>query len=85
MIAYRPVFAVHVAVAEGLLLFVGHRSIIAWGRDGQIWESEKLSDEGVTILEIEDGVLRGMGWTMRTDTETAFAVDLRIGMRRPPG
>lgn len=84
MIAYRPVFAVRVAVAEGLLLFVGHRSIIAWGRDGQRWESEKLSDEGVTITKIEGGLLRGSGWDMRTDRETGFALDLRSGMRIPP-
>ena len=81
MIAYRPVLEVRAAVVEGLLLFVGHRSIVAWGRDGQAWESEKLSDEGVTITAIEAGVLRGMGWEMRTDKETAFAVDLRSGRR----
>jgi hypothetical protein len=45
------------------------------------WESEKLSDEGVTIAGIEDDVLRGLGWEMKTDRETAFAVDLRTGLR----
>lgn len=81
MIAYRPVLEVCVAVTEGLLLFVGHRSILAWGRDGQVWESEKLSDEGVTITAVEGGVLRGMGWEMLSDKETPFALDLRSGVR----
>jgi len=81
MIAYRPVLEVRVAVAEGLLLFVGHRSILAWGRDGQAWESEKLSDEGVTITAIESGVLRGTGWEMRSDKEMAFALDACSGKR----
>lgn len=80
MIPYRPVLAIWPAVAEGLLLFVGHHSILAWGRDGQAWESEKLSDEGVTIAGIEKGVLRGVGWEMRTDREKPFAVDLRTGL-----
>ncbi|MGB7264954.1 MAG: hypothetical protein WBC92_05545, partial [Terracidiphilus sp.] len=62
MIAYRPVLEVRAVVTEGLLLFVGHHSILAWGRDGQAWESEKLSDEGVTITEIDGGVLHGVGW-----------------------
>ena len=79
MIAYRPVLEVWPVVEAGLLLFVGNRTILAWGRDGQAWESEKLSDEGVTITGVEDGVLRGAGWTMRTDKETAFALDLRTG------
>jgi hypothetical protein len=80
MIAYRPVLEILPAVAEGLLLFVGHRSILAWGREGQAWESEKLSDEGLTIMGVENGVLRGTGWEMRTDREKPFAIDLRRGI-----
>ena len=80
MIPYRPVLEVRPAVSEGLLLFVGHRSILAWGQAGQAWESEKLSDEGVTIAGLESGILRGFGWSMRTDKETPFALDLRTGL-----
>jgi len=81
MIPYRPVLEVRVAVAEGLLLFAGHRSILAWARNGQAWESDKLSDEGVTITAIESGVLRGTGWEMMSDKEKSFAVDLKTGRR----
>ncbi len=79
MIAYRPVLQVLPAVEAGLLLFVGHRTILAWGREGQVWESEKLSDEGLTITGVDGGVLRGQGWEMRTDKEAPFALDLRNG------
>lgn len=82
MIAYRPVLDVRPAPADGLLLFVGHRSILAWGRNGHAWESEKLSDEGVTITKIESGTLHGTGWQMLTDKETPFALDLRSGARQ---
>ena len=80
MIHYRPVLEVRPVVGGGLLLFVGHRSIVAWGRAGQAWETEKLSDEGVAIEAIEDGVIRGTGWRMLTDEETGFTVDLRSGL-----
>jgi hypothetical protein len=83
MIPYRPVLGIRPLVQESLLLFVGHRSILAWGRDGQAWESQKLSDEGVTITGIDSGVLRGMGWDMKTDRERPFALDLRSGARLP--
>ena len=79
MIPYRPVLQVVPAVAAGFLLFVSHHSIVAWGRGGQAWESEMLSDEGVTITGVEGGLLRGTGWEMRTDKEVPFAVDLRTG------
>lgn len=80
MIAYRPVLEVWPVLHAGLLLFVGHRSILAWGAERQAWESEKLSDEGVTVAGIEGDVLRGTGWEMLSDRETPFALDLRTGM-----
>ncbi|MGB8031249.1 MAG: hypothetical protein WCF30_16480 [Terracidiphilus sp.] len=83
MIPYRPVLEIRPLVQEGLLLFVGHRSILAWGRNGQAWESEKLSDEGVTMTGIDGSVLRGTGWDMKTDCEMPFAIDLKNGARLP--
>jgi hypothetical protein len=81
MIAYRPVLEVRAIVEAELLLFVGHRSILAWGHEGLAWESEKLSDEGVAITRVGDGLLRGTGWEMRTDKETAFGLELATGKR----
>ena len=81
MIPYRPVLEVRAVPDAQLLLFVSNRSVLAWGRDGQAWESKKLSDEGVTIIAIENGVLRGAGWEMRSDKEMEFAVDLASGAR----
>lgn len=79
MIQYRPVLEVRAVVGDRLLLFVGHRSILAWGADGLTWETGKLSDEGVTITCIEGGALRGAGWDMMSDREKTFAVDLKSG------
>lgn len=81
MIAYRPVLQVRAAVEASLLLFVGHRSILAWSAQGQAWETEKLSDEGVTITSVEGSVLRGLGWSMMTDKESEFQVELRSGLK----
>ena len=84
MIPYRPVLEVRAVVAEGLLLFVGHHSILAWGPNGQAWESAKLSDEGVNLAGIDGGVLRGKGWDMMSDREKPLALDLRTGLLLPP-
>ena len=81
MIPYRPVLEVRVAMEAGLLLFVGHHAVLAWGAGSMAWESEKLSDEGVTVASIEGGLLRGTGWSLRTDKETPFTLDLRTGLR----
>jgi hypothetical protein len=84
MIPYRPVLQLVPALAQSLLLFVGHRSILAWGAQGKAWESEKLSDEGVSIQGVEDAILHGTGWQMLTDREAPFSLDLRTGLLIPP-
>jgi hypothetical protein len=83
MIPYRPVLEIRPVVQMDLLLFVGHHSILAWGAAGQAWESEKISDEGVTIAGVDGGTLRGTGWDMKTDREEPFELDLRSGKRLP--
>jgi hypothetical protein len=80
MLHYRPVLDVRAIVAEGLLIFVSHHAVLAWGSNGQAWESERLSSEGVTVTAIDGGVLRGRGWDLMTDKETSFSLDLRTGM-----
>ena len=81
MIAFRPVLEVRAALAAGLLLFVGHRGLIAWGAEGMAWESERLSDEGVTITSVDDIRLHGLGWNMATDKETPFTLHLKTGLK----
>ena len=81
MIAYRPVLEIRPLAAQGLLLFVGHHSILAWGEDGQAWQSGRLSSEGLTITGIEGDMLHGLGWNLITDKEAPFDLDLKTGKR----
>jgi len=83
MLPYRPVLEIRPVPDASLLLFVGHHSILAWGVDGEAWQSEKLSDEGVTITSIEGGILRGLGWNLMSDKETPFALALKTGTPIP--
>ena len=80
MLSLRPVMQIWPAPESGLLLFAGHHSIQAWGSKGLAWQSNKLSDEGVTITSTEDGILRGTGWQMMTDREKEFALDVKTGL-----
>ncbi len=75
----KPVVEVHPAVATGLLLFIGFHTIQAWGRDGVVWETGRLSWEGVRVTSVTDDEAVGMGWDLRGDVEVEFRVDLRTG------
>jgi hypothetical protein len=90
-VALKPVVEVRPLLAQGLLLFVGFHSIVAWGRKGLAWESARLSWEGVRITGIEGDALHGVGWNLLTDREVTFALDLLTGLHQgggfgqPPG
>ena len=71
----------HGTLSEGFLLFVGHRTILAWSRDGEAWESDRLSWEGITNLRIEGKILHGEGWDLITDKDLPFALELETGKR----
>jgi len=81
MLHYRPVLSVHPLPEQGLILFVGHHAILAWGQNGEAWQSDRLSWEGVTITRIEANTLDGLGWDMLTDKDLPFALDLATGKR----
>jgi len=92
---YRPVLDIHCyqsdsmqeatdgqqSSEDGLILFVGHHAIIAWGQNGEAWESDRLSWEGITINRIEGSILHGHGWDLMTDKDLPFALDLGNGKR----
>jgi hypothetical protein len=84
-IALKPVVEVRALVTQDLLLFVGFHSMVAWGRNGMVWESARLSWEGIRITSIEDDVLHGTGWNLLTDQEVNFSLDLRNGRHQGGG
>jgi hypothetical protein len=65
-----------------LLLFVGFTTITAVGPSGLAWTTERLSWEGLSMIEITGQKLRGLGWDALADKEAPFEVDLLSGESR---
>jgi hypothetical protein len=90
-ITLKPVTEIHPLQANNLILFIGFHSIVAWGAQGQAWESARLSWEGVRITEVKENILHGTGWNLLTDKEIPFTLDLLTGQHQgggfspPPG
>ena len=61
------------------MVFVSFHSLEAWGAAGRLWQTARLSWEGVRLGEATATELRGWGWDMRTDAEVEFVVDLATG------
>lgn len=81
-IPYRPVTALHPVPEHGLLIFASFHTLYAQGADGRVWETAKLSWEGVRVTHVGHGQLHGFGWDLHSDQEVPFAVDLRTGQHR---
>jgi hypothetical protein len=75
----RPVTQVLPSPGSNLLLLAGFHTIAAIDVTGLLWETARLTWEGLTLNGIRDGQLHGLGWDMRTDRELPFTVDLGSG------
>jgi hypothetical protein len=75
----RPVVDLRVLSQYGLLLFAGFTTITAVGSAGIAWTTERLSWEGLTIIDIKGDKLLGRGWDALGDKEVPFEVDLKTG------
>lgn len=78
-IPLRPVAQVLPAPESNLLLLAGFHTIAAIGATGLLWETKRLTWEGLNLTGIRDNQLHGLGWDMRTDRELPFTVDLATG------
>jgi hypothetical protein len=76
-VAYRPVTNVTVVPEPALLVFAGFHSLLAWGSSGKVWETGRLSWDGLRIIAIRGATLQG--WDMTTDRELEFTVNLKTG------
>jgi hypothetical protein len=84
-LAYRPVTEITTVAEQDLLIFSSFHSLLAWGRNGKVWQTGRLSWDGVRITGICGSTLLGLGWDMRTDRELEFEVDLKTGEHRGGG
>ena len=75
----RPAVEIRALPELKLLLFTGFTSITAFGAQGHLWTTERLSWEGLTLSEIEGATLHGKGWDAVIDEEVPFEVDLLTG------
>ena len=81
----RPITALLPALEAGVLLLAGFHHVLAVGPEGILWQTGRLSWEGVTLREVRDGELLGEGWDMFADREVPFRVDLTTGAHEGGG
>lgn len=62
-----------------VLLFVDFIRIVAYGANGFLWVTRRLSWDGLTITEVTTRHVRGLGWDSPANCEVPFVVDVDTG------
>lgn len=70
---------VHEIGGSGLLLEIDGIRLARMSESGILWESRRLSWDGLREVVVKGGCISGSGWSMPRDTWVAFAVDLGDG------
>lgn len=69
----------HDIAEHGLLLLHNGLWFIAYGRDGRLWQSDRLSWDGIRGESISFPWLSGEAWTFDGDRWISFALNLETG------
>jgi len=81
----RPVTQVLPAPSANCIILAGFHEVAAIGANGLLWQSARLSWEGITLTEVRENTLHGLGWNLQTDREIPFTLDLTTGQHQGGG
>jgi hypothetical protein len=65
--------------SPAVLIFVSYTRLSAYGPQGFMWTTEDLSWDGLEILDVGAGTVRGTAWDSPAGRDTPFSVDIATG------
>lgn len=75
-----PIKVVRRVPEASILLFVDYTRLSAVGVDGLLWETPRISWDGIRLVEVSRDRVRGIGWDSPANNEVEFSVDIQTGM-----
>ena len=75
----HPILGVFSIPGERIVVFSNYTELVAYGKSGIAWVSERLSGDGFTVNSVSDTHIEGGTWDPRMDRDVRFRVDLRNG------
>jgi hypothetical protein len=74
-----PIKMVHGMSEKGIVIFGSLTDLSAYSATGFLWETQRLSWDGLTITEVTEREIRGLAWDSPADCEVPFVVDIQTG------
>jgi hypothetical protein len=74
-----PVLGVIPVPTHSLILFYDYTEIAAYGENGLLWQTKRISWDGIEINSISDSEIIGSSWDAPNDKYVEFTVNLTDG------
>lgn len=79
VVQLRPICHVIPISALGIIVFGNFTSLCAFNDHGLLWQTSRLSWDGIKILGIKDTYMIGTGWDAPNQKNIPFSVNLTTG------
>jgi hypothetical protein len=77
-----PVAAVRAIQHKRLLVFADYTKLVAYGSDGFVWESARVSSDGIQIVDVTGDRLDVIGWDASVSQRVRMSIDIDDGAIR---
>jgi hypothetical protein len=74
-----PVTDVRLMPEQKLIVFTDFTHMFGYSAEKNVWKSERLSWDGITITQAATNHIFGVAWDAMQDKEVEFAIDVRTG------
>ena len=74
-----PVRSVHPIPGRKLVALADDTTIVAYGRDGLLWQTERIGWHDLRIECVEDNLIHCKTFDIRSDDDVSFTVDMASG------
>jgi hypothetical protein len=79
MIKAIPIIDVRPVRARDIIVFANFTELVAYGKSGIKWRTERLTWDGMKITEVTDSFIKAEYWDVRSEAMASFVVDLATG------
>jgi hypothetical protein len=74
-----PVTDVRLMPEQKVIVFTDFTHMFAYNAEKNVWKSDRLSWDGITVTQVATNHIFGMAWDAMQDKEVEFVIDVRTG------
>lgn len=79
LIKMEPVLLVIPILSRNIIVFGDYNYLVAYNNSGQVWQTQRLSWDGIKIGKVTEENITGQVWDLASESYISFIVDLKTG------